>query len=269
MKSLILLLKELKQNFYLVHRLAVYDNKKEYASSSLGFVWHFINPIIQISIFYVIFGLGIRGGEDVNGVPFFLWMVCGMVPWFFINSSLIKGANSIHARLNMVSKMKFPLSVLPFSTVLTYLYNHFLVLIILIVIVASSGSYITFPNILLLPYFIGCGAIFLIAFSYFTSTLSTVSRDFYLFLQSVIRLLFYATPIFWEPSANSPEILRIAIKFNPFYYVVEGYREALLGQNLHLIFSWHTIYFWGLVLVFMLYGSYLHMKFRRSFVDYM
>ncbi|MGL4820716.1 MAG: ABC transporter permease [Bacilli bacterium] len=265
MKSLTAVLKENLANTYLIHRMAMYELKKKYSSTALGNIWVLLNPAIQIAIYYLVFGIGIRGNSSVDGHPFFVWMVVGIVPWLYTSQALIRGANSIHSYLNTVSRMNFPLSVVPTAVLVSNLYAHIVTVGILLVF---SFIYVGFSwKIFLVVYFILALSLILWVSTYLLSTLSTISRDFQLFFQSAIRMLFYLTPILWVPSAGSwfADIL----KLNPFYYIVEGFRATLLDGDISILWSWQTPYFWGIVALLLFYGSYLHVKFRRFFIDYM
>lgn len=82
MKSLKTIIKEQYENLYLIRRLSLYELKQAYAGNLLGLLWVFLNPLSQIGVYWLVFGLGIRGGAPVHGVPYFVWLVCGLVTWF-------------------------------------------------------------------------------------------------------------------------------------------------------------------------------------------
>ena len=99
-------IKEQFSNRHLILRLASYDIKSSYQMHYLGLLWQFINPISQVLVYWLVFGIGIRGGNPVGETPFFIWLVIGLIPWFFIAPTIIQGSNSVYAKVNMVSKMK-------------------------------------------------------------------------------------------------------------------------------------------------------------------
>ncbi|QWG47492.1 ABC transporter permease [Bacillus mycoides] len=268
MKSVKTILSEQFQYAYLIRRLSMYELKKTYVANMLGVVWVFLNPIIQIGIYWVIFGLGIRGGAPVNGVPYFIWMISGLVPWFYISPSIVQGSNSIYARLSGVSKMNFPLSIIPSYVIFSRLYTHLILTVILIfVVIVNMG--IESINFLTLIYGVFSVTVFLIALAFITSTLSTIVRDIHLLIQSVTRMLFFITPILWEPKENMPHLFLNLMKLNPFYYVIELYREALVYDSTSILFSVYTLYFWGIIIFMFIIGSMLHVRFRRQFIDYL
>ena len=103
---------ELYRNRRLVLSLAKNDFKTKYAGSYFGTVWAFIQPVVTICVYWFVFGLALRGGAD-RGVPFVLWLVAGLVPWFFFQDGLIGGTNSLLEYNYLVKKVVFNIRILP------------------------------------------------------------------------------------------------------------------------------------------------------------
>ncbi|PYZ92597.1 Teichoic acid translocation permease TagG [Salipaludibacillus keqinensis] len=261
------LLKEQYANLGLIFRMSAYDVKSQYQMHYLGALWQFLTPAVQIFVYWFVFGIGIRGGAPVGEIPFFVWLLCGLIPWFFIGPSLVQGSNSIYTKINLVSKMKFPVSILPTITIISKSTNFYIMLVILTGIIYLSGIN---PGIYLLqlPYYLLCLYAFLFAFTILASTISIIIRDFQLFLQSMMRLLFFLTPILWEPS-RMPEIYHQILKLNPFYYLIFGFRDTFLGQGWFYEDLTYMLYFWLLTLLILLVGAIMHFKFRKKFIDFL
>jgi teichoic acid transport system permease protein len=266
MKSILHLIREQIENLNLIYRLAIYEIKGKYQSHYLGVLWQFINPVIQISIYWFIFGMGIRGGAPVNGVPFFIWMLLGLIPWFFISPTIIQGSNSVYSKVNLVSKMKFPVSVLPSIVIVGNSFSFILMLLALMLILFIYGIN---PGLyfLQLPYYLICLYVFLYSITLLFSTISTIIRDFQVMLQSLMRMLMYFSPILWKTD-KLPEIFQTILKLNPLYYIIEGFRKSFLGNGWFYQDLAYMTYFWSLTFLVLLLGSFAHLKFRRHFVDY-
>lgn len=256
------------QNLYLIWRLSLYEAKRMYTGNLLGNAWVFIAPLSQVAVYWVVFGMGIRQGAPVQGVPFFLWMLSGLIPWFFISNGIGKGTNSVHSRLNAVSKMNFPLSVIPTYVILSQLYSHLILLGTLFVAIIIGQGLPTW-HWFGVVYAIVATFSFLTAFAFVASTLATIARDIALFVQSSTRMLFFLTPILWEPKETMSQQFLLLIQLNPIYYLIEVYRGALVYRDLSIIASSYTLYFWGIVLLLLLTGVTVHIKFRRQFIDYL
>ncbi|MEH7418595.1 ABC transporter permease [Neobacillus drentensis] len=264
MKAVINVIKEQIENFYLIFRLASYDIKGRYQSHYLGVAWQFINPAMQIIIYWLVFGLGIRSGHPIGSTPFFVYMILGAIPWFFISSAIIQGSNSVYNKVSLVSKMKFPVSVLPSITIVSNIFNLIFMLLILGVILyvyrINPGIYL-----LQLPYFILCMVIFLFAVTLLFSTIATMARDFQLALQSFMRMMIYVLPVLWDMEKLS---LLNFFRLNPLYYLIDGFRKTFLVKE-WFFHDWkYMLYFWIITLLMLFIGSIVHIRFRKQFVDY-
>ncbi len=267
MRFVIQIIKEQLSNFSLILRLASFDIKGMYQMHYLGVLWQFLNPAIQIGAYWFVFGIGIRSGRPVDDIPFFVWLFVGLVPWFFINPSITQGSNSIYTKVNLVSKMKFPVSVLPTITIMKNMYNFLMMSIILVLILAlnkiNPGIYL-----LQLPYYVFALLAFLFSMTLLCSTISVMIRDFQTAINSMIRMLFFLTPIVWNASRLDPQLLNI-LKLNPIYYLIDGFRNTILFKTWFFEDLGLTFYFWSITLLILFIGSYMHIKFRDKFVDYL
>lgn len=272
MKSVITILKEQKQYFYLTRRLAKYEMKTKNENSYLGALWEYINPLIQLLVYWFVFqnvmqrsSITMRDGSEV---PFFCWLLVGFVVWIFFFKSTIEGSKSIYSRLNILSKMKFPMSIIPSFVLFSYLRVHLILLLITIVIINVSGFFVNVYYLQLL-YLIPATIIFIFALSLITSTLSTIIRDVHMFLNAVLKMVLYLSPVLWE-IGRLAEPWSLIAKFNPVFYLIEGYRAAIFGTEWYFIgHPRYTLYFIVVTILLLVVGSALHIKFRRHFVDYL
>ncbi|MGG0276169.1 ABC transporter permease [Bacillus rhizoplanae] len=267
MNSMIMVLKEQINSLYLIQRLSVYEVKSTNNNNYLGLVWEVLNPLIQMSIYWFVFGVGIRGGAGVDEVPFVYWLMSGLAVWFFINSAILQASKSIYTRLNMISKMNFPMSVIPSYVIISNFYQHVILVGIVTILFVITGQGISIHYIQLV-YYMFATIIFIFSLSLITSTLATIVRDVQIIVQSVMRMLLYLTPILWTPE-RLPSILQKIMQLNPLCYIVEGYRKAFLGTGWFFEDIEYGLYFWGVVFLMLLIGTTLHVKFRRHFADYL
>jgi teichoic acid transport system permease protein len=276
MKSMITIIKEQFSSLYLILRLSTFQMKSANTNNYLGRFWELLNPAIQLSIYWFVFGAGIRQGQEVemdNGidVPFFIWMLTGMVVWFFINSAISSSSKSIYTRIQMISKMNFPMSAIPSFVIMAGFYSH-LMLVAVVTIVLQFTKFKLSIYYIQLPYFMLVTLIFLLALALITSTLSTIVRDVQQIVNSVLKMLLYLTPLLWHMEHIIIKGIDFVflLKLNPLYYIVEGYRASLLGTSWYALESpLYTLYFWVLTIVMFLIGSILHLKFRNRFIDYL
>ncbi|MCA1180929.1 teichoic acids export ABC transporter permease subunit TagG [Bacillus licheniformis] len=275
MNALVKILKEQVTSFPLILRLAAYETKSKYQMNYLGVLWQFLNPLIQMLAYWFVFGIGIRKSSEmitgVGEVPFIIWMLAGLIPWFFISPTILDGSNSVYKRINMVAKMNFPISSLPSVAIAANLFSYFVMMAIYVIVLLAFGIY---PNLQWLEYiyYLFCMIVFMFAFSLFNSTISVLVRDYQFLLQSVTRLLFFLLPIFWDISTQlgdkHPALLNV-IKLNPLFYIIDGFRNSFLGGSWFFEDITYTLYFWAFTLLLLTVGSVLHMKFRDRFVDFL
>ena len=264
-KNVYIILKEIWCNRMRMLRISWYDYNLVNKDSYLGMLWSFINPLIQIGTFWLVFGIGIRGNAPVEGHSFLPWMLCGLIPWFFFNACIVNGASSIYSKSGTVLKLKYPVSTIPVGSVFVGFYNHIVLLLIFAGILFLYGY---FPNLywLNLLYYMTYEIVFLVCFSLVTSVLTMIARDFQKLLNSVIRLWFYLTPIFWS-MGNMPEWMQSILKLNPALYIVNGYRDSILYQQMFYARTDEMFFFWGINILLLVLGCNLQMKFRNKFID--
>lgn len=201
MNALVRIVKEQVTSFPLILRLASYETKSQYQMNYLGVLWQFLNPLIQMLAYWFVFGMGIRNSQPVitgvGEVPFIVWMLAGLIPWFFISPTILDGSNSVFKRINMVAKMNFPISSLPSVVIASNLFSYFVMMGIYVIVLLASGVYPSLHWIQYIYYLI-CMIVFMFSFSLFNSTISVLVRDYQFLLQAVTRLLFFLLPIFLE-----------------------------------------------------------------------
>src|SRR5699024_10033521 len=130
------------EHFYLIRRLSIYELKSQNRNNYLGTAWEIINPSIQIMIYWFVFGtLRKREPIEIGGleVPFFTWLLAGFFLWIFFYQATIQGSKSIYTRLRMLSKMNFPMSVIPNIVIFSKFYIHLFMLGLSIIIFNITG----------------------------------------------------------------------------------------------------------------------------------
>lgn len=259
------------KHFHLIKRLSAYETKSKNRNNYLGSLWEIINPLIQLLIYWFVFqnvmnrsGITISNGETV---PYVFWLVAGFILWIFFYKATIEGSSSIYSRIRILSKMNFPMSIIPAFVIFPYLHIHIALLAVAAVIFNVGGYYVNVYYIQFL-YLIPATVFLLFGIALITSTLSTMVRDVHMLLNAVLRMFLYVSPVLWEVGKIA-EPFGTLLKLNPLYYLIEGYRAAYFGIELHFVAHWeYTLYFWAVALTLFAIGSVIHVKFRRHFVDF-
>lgn len=259
-------LKEWWENKNQILRIAQIQLKAQYSSTKLKLLWTFLNPAIQVLTYWLVFKVGIQVRSTEAGIPYIAWMYTGLATWLFISAALVSGAGSIVAMRSVVMNMKYPLSTIPVATVCTELCSHLLNLVVLIIVQLCCGVRYDF-NFFGLFYFIFCEWFFLVSYSLLFSAVNVIARDTQRVVQSLIRLLFFITPITWVPQEQT--IMDKIMRFNPFSYIIEGYRGSMLFAGNYNIELAQHIFFWLVTLVMFISGCLVHMTLRPKFADYL
>ncbi len=267
MSEVLVILKEQISNFRTILRLSRYEEKATYQSHYLGLLWQVLNPIIQVAIYYLVFGVGINGGRKIADIPYLPWMLTGIIAWFFINRSLMSASNSIYKQVNLVARMKFPVSILPSNSIVGHLSSYFTMMIFLMGVYTYYGIQ---PSLYWLQYlyYFPAMLVFLFAVGLFNATMTTLIRDYYIVFQSVMRLAFYVSGPIWNiQNRNLPPTLVKFLKLNPIYYLIEGFRDTFTSRQWFWEKNTYGLIFWGITLIILIVGSHLHLKFRSKFVE--
>lgn len=247
-----------------IYELAKRDFQQQYQGSYLGFVWMFLQPLLFILVLYLIFTLGFRAGMTTD-VPFGLYLVSGMVAWFYFSGALLANTNVISDYSFLVKKIDFRLSVLPIVKILSSLVAHVFLVLVAIVIAWNQGYR---PSVYTLQIFYYLGAMWalLLGLGWLTSSTSVFVRDISKLVPVLVQFGFWLTPIFWNISMV-PEKYHWLIKSNPAYYIVSGYRESLLTRNVFWERPGEGLYFWLVTLFFLVAGVSVYRRLRPHFAE--
>src|SRR5699024_5010283 len=269
MNSIFKFIKEQWIHRRLVIGLSLYSLKSQYANHYLGLFWNILQPAMQVLLYYVVFGLGLRGERgDIGDIPFIVHLITGLFPWMFISGAINSTSNAIQSQLSLVTKMKFPSSTLISMSLVNGLINLCITTSIVVVISLING-FSSPLHYLGFFYFIIASVLFTSSIGLIMSTIVILVRDMKNILQNIVRMFFFVTPIFWSlEGANA--LMHTISSFNPVAYLVMNYRTALVLQEAPLYggLSDH-IYFWSITALLFYIGVNVHYRFRDKLVDYL
>ena len=258
-------LKHIVESRELLATLIKNDFKKQYLGSYLGLVWAFLQPLTFMLVIWFVFEVGFRTITKSTDVPFFIWLMSGMIPWFFISDALTTGVNSIVSNDFLVKKVSFRVSILPLVTIGSSLIIHITLVIFLMLVFLLYGFS---PSIywLQLPYYIICSVLLVLGISWMTSAVMVFVKDIGHFMGVVIQIGFWATPIFWNIN-SVPEKYQYLVKLNPAFYIVEGYRDSLINHTWFWENSSVTFYFLSISSAIFILGAIIFKRLRPHFGD--
>ncbi|MDD3826507.1 MAG: ABC transporter permease [Anaerolineae bacterium] len=208
--------------------LAWRDIKVRYKQTALGALWVIIQPTVSMVVFSVLFGqmLNVPSG----GVPYPIFNFAALLPWNYFANSLNKLSHSLVASSQLITKVYFPRLVIPISGVLSGLVDFgmaFLVLIGLMLYYRVTPT----PAVLLLPGFLLLALLTALGFGLWLAALNVRYRDVTYLVPFLVQVWMYVTPVLYGTTLI-PERFRFLLALNPMTGVVEGFRWALLSQQL-------------------------------------
>jgi lipopolysaccharide transport system permease protein len=207
--------------------LAGRDVKLRYRQTALGVAWVVLQPLLAAAIFAVIFGLFARLPSD--GLPYGLFVLCGLLPWNLISGAAQRAGNSLVAESRLIAKIYFPRLLLPLASTAAVLID---LLVSLGVLAAAMALYAVAPGwrVLTLPLFMLLGLLLGAGASFWISALNVRYRDAMYALPFLVQVWLYASPVVYS-AGLVPERWRLLYSLNPAVGVIEGFRWALLGSD--------------------------------------
>ena len=251
------------KNLYNYRELLKTNIKKEvrgkYKNSFLGVLWSFLNPLLQIVVYAIVFQLILKNPQE----NYAIFICCGLIPWTYFSSAISRSAFTMVENGNILKKVYFPREILPISIVTSETVNFLISTVIILGFVIFGGlgisKYIIFyPLVLLAQYLL------LIAISFIVSSISVYIRDLQHLIGVALQLLFYAAPIVYSPEVIPPEYQWI-LTLNPMAYIINGYRDIFYYQTMPDIAS-----LFGLIaisIVLCVIGYLIFNKLQKGFAE--
>lgn len=215
-------LKELWQYREMIVSLVKRDLKSRYKGSVLGFLWMFLNPLLQLGIYTLVFSVIMR--MDIE--KYYLFLFVALVPWIFFSTCLSGGTTVIFGQQDMVKKIYFPREVLPIAFTTSQFVNMLLSFIVILAVVFLNRikieplAWLCLIVIMLIEYILALGITFLAA------GLTVYFRDLQHILGIISMAWMYVTPILY-PAERVPEELIAIFNLNPMTPITIAYRDVL------------------------------------------
>lgn len=215
----------------LLWNLTLRELRGKYKRSALGWTWSLVNPLVTMAIFTVVFGVFLKaepGAGDPSGLDVFaLWLLCALLPWNFVNTTLNGGAVALVGNGNLIKKVYFPRQTLVGAVTGANLTTLLIELGVLAVAMLIAGNNVVpwIPGVLLITVLL---VAFATGLALALSVLNVYFRDTQHFLSIFMQLWFYASPIVYPAHLVSDNVASWAwtlYQANPFYRFAEAYRN--------------------------------------------
>ena len=228
---------ELYQYQELVKILVSRNLKVRYRSSVLGYAWTWLDPLMMMFIFILVFDVLFESGIK----NFALYLLCALIPWTFFQNTTGQSVSSITDNAGLIKRIYYPREIFPLTIMLTHGVTMLLSLAVLIPVVLAFGIPIN-TKILLFPIIAIFFFLFTLGLSLIFSTMDVFMRDIRHIVPLILRLLFYGTPIFYAVENRVPDrILDIYMFVNPLAVILNLFRFMFMNyympKPIHIAFA--------------------------------
>ena len=255
------------KNLKIILSLALSDFKKRFVGSYFGVLWMFLQPLSTVAIYTFVFQIGFKAIPPVANLPYVLWLLPGIIPWFYFQENVIQGTNVLYEYQFLVKKVVFNTSFLPIIKLISSFLAHLCFLAILLVIMVIYNKGFELKYILSLYYSFSISVLSL-AITYITSSINVFFKDMLQIVSIGLNFGMWLTPIMYSETLfnNNHTIVLKLLKLNPLFYIVKGYRSIFVNEVFdNFIFT--SIYYWVFSIILLLIGIKVFNKLKNHFSD--
>lgn len=240
------------------------DIKNKYAGSRLGIMWAFFMPAITIVMYWFVFQVGF-GSQPVNGVPYIIWLASGLIAWFMLSDGISVSITSLLEYRYLVKHVVFNIRIIPIVKVIGVIFVQLFLVLFMLVICALMGYY---PDLITLQlfYYISYAFVLVTGISYFLSAANVFLRDIAQMVGVALQFIFWFTPIVWNVD-TMPQVVKNISQFNPFFFIVRGYRDTFVNDTPFWEYGLFNVFFWVIALVVFVFGKAFFERCQDHFAD--
>lgn len=253
------LVRDLKQYREFLKSNVKKEIRGKYKGSFLGVLWSFLNPLLSVVVYAIIFPYIMRMNMD----HYLIYLITGIIPWTFFTMSINVGMISVLVNANIIKKVYFPRIILPISSVTSALVNFVISLFIVCIFILFSGIGFSI-NLLFLPIIVVIQYILLLGITFILSAIDLYFRDIENIMLFCINMLFYATPILYAPNIF-PKKLRWVIDLNPMAHIINAYRDVFYYKTAPQLAPLGLVFLFSVVLFFI--GYFIFEKLQKGFAE--
>lgn len=259
--------KNLIKDYKVIVSLALSDFKKRFVGSYFGVLWMFIQPLSTIAIYTFVFQVGFKAIPPVANIPYVLWLLPGIIPWFYFQDNVLQGTNVLNEYQFLVKKVVFNTSYLPIIKLISTFLAHLCFLIILFIIMTIFNRSINISYLLVLYYSFSISVLSL-GLTYITSSINVFFKDMMQIVSIGLNFGMWLTPIMYSETIfinKHPFILKL-LKLNPLYYIIKGFRSVMINEEFDN-YLLNTIYYWCFAIIVLFIGIRVFNKLKNHFSD--
>lgn len=251
--------KELYQYRELLKTNVQKEIKGKYKGSFLGVLWSFLNPLLMVLVYALVFPYIMRTNVD----NYLVYLITGVIPWNFFTTCITTGCNCVWINGGIIKKVYFPREILPISVVTAGLINFLISCVIILLFVLFGGigfsiQLLWLPLIAIIQSALSLGLLFIL------SAINVYVRDIEYLVGFLLNLLFYATPILYTADMF-PESIRWVLYLNPMTTIIESYRNVFYYQQSPALTSLMIVF--AVSFMILIIGYLIFKKLERGFAE--
>ncbi len=254
------IVKEIVEYREMIFSLIRRDLRGRYKGSVLGFMWTFINPLLQLCVYTVVFSIIMRMGIE----KYYMFLFVTLIPWMFFNTCLCGGTRIIFSQEDMVKKIYFPREVLPIAFVTSNFINMLLSFIVIFAVAIISGIGISLRAIVHLPVIMLIEYILALGIAMIGAAVTVYIRDLEQIFNIIGMVWMYMTPILYSVDMV-PENLRGLYNLNPMTPIIVAYRDILYYKEAPQMETLVNASIWGIIVLVV--GCLCFSKLKRRFAE--
>lgn len=198
------------------------DLRGRYKGSVLGFLWTFINPLMQLLVYTFVFTVILPAQVE----HYSLYLFVALIPWIFFSAAMTGGAGSIVAQKDLVKKIYFPREIIPISYVTSCFVNMLLCFLIIFLVMLVTGATFNLLAFLCLPIIMVVEYLLALGIAMLSAAITVYFRDLEHILGIVSMIWMYMTPVLY-PETLVPERFQKLYHLNPMTSIITAYRDVL------------------------------------------
>ncbi len=251
------------QKIYQYRELLKTNVKKEirgrYKNSILGVMWSFLNPLLQLVVYSVIFGALLASGDKT----YHIYICVALIPWTYFTTAITQASFTIIGNGDIIKKVYFPREILPISVVTSGAVNFIISTIIILAFVIFSGIGLSW-YLLLYPFVLLVQYVLLLGISFIVSSITVYFRDLEHIIGIILLAAFYGTPIVYKLE-QLPANLQVLMQLNPMTHIINGYRDIFYYQQMPNIKV--LLMLLGISVILTVIGYFIFKKLQKGFAE--
>ncbi len=251
------------QKIYNYRELLKTNVKKEirgrYKNSILGVLWSFLNPLLQLAVYAIIFGALLAGGDPT----YHIYICVALIPWTYFTTAITQASFTVIGNADIIKKVYFPREILPISVVTSGAVNFLISVTIIVFFVLLSGiglswHLIFFPLVLLIQY------VLLLGIGFIVSAITVYFRDLEHIIGIILLAAFYGTPIIYRLE-QLPANLQTIMQLNPMTHIIDAYRAIFYYQQVPNMGALGILF--AISMALLIVGYFVFKKLQKGFAE--